>query len=47
MRRPILKSAIDRLQSLHDEPMRILICGSLYLAGHVLALQDGVQAQMN
>ena len=28
-------------------PLRILICGSLYLAGHVLALQEGVQAQMN
>jgi dihydrofolate synthase/folylpolyglutamate synthase len=44
---PDIESAIDRLQTLHDEPMRILICGSLYLAGHVLALQDGVQAQMN
>ena len=30
-----------------EEPLRILICGSLYLAGHVLALQEGVQAQMN
>lgn len=28
-------------------PKRILICGSLYLAGHVLALQDGVAAQPN
>ena len=28
-------------------PMRILICGSLYLAGQVLALQEGVQAQAN
>ena len=26
---------------------RIVICGSLYLAGHVLALQDGVIAQTN
>ena len=25
---------------------RILICGSLYLAGQVLALQHGVQAQI-
>lgn len=44
---PDVTAAIDRLQTLHDEPMRILICGSLYLAGHVLALQEGVQAQMN
>ena len=28
-------------------PLRILICGSLYLAGHVLALQDGVTTQTN
>ena len=28
-------------------PVRIMICGSLYLAGHVLALQDGVTPQMN
>jgi folylpolyglutamate synthase/dihydropteroate synthase len=27
--------------------MRILICGSLYLAGQVLALQEGAQAQTN
>ncbi len=27
-------------------PERILICGSLYLAGQVLALQEGVQAQI-
>ncbi len=26
---------------------RILVCGSLYLAGHVLALQDGVGVQTN
>ncbi len=28
-------------------PKRILICGSLYLAGHVLALQQGVTQQSN
>jgi dihydrofolate synthase/folylpolyglutamate synthase len=28
-------------------PVRIMICGSLYLAGHVLAQQDGVTPQMN
>ena len=40
-------SAFARLQKLEGGPLRILICGSLYLAGHVLALQEGVQAQMN
>jgi dihydrofolate synthase / folylpolyglutamate synthase len=40
-------AAIRRLQEIRDEPMRILICGSLYLAGHVLALQEGVEAQAN
>ncbi len=28
-------------------PLRVLICGSLYLAGHVLALQEGIRAQSN
>ena len=28
-------------------PKRIVICGSLYLAGHVLALQDGTRVQSN
>jgi dihydrofolate synthase/folylpolyglutamate synthase len=37
--------ALRRLQA--PAPERILICGSLYLAGHVLAMQDGVRAQMN
>ncbi len=36
--------AIDRQ---HMGPKRVLICGSLYLAGHVLALQSGVEAQPN
>jgi dihydrofolate synthase/folylpolyglutamate synthase len=40
-------AALNRLQQLETGPLRILICGSLYLAGHVLALQEGVQAQMN
>jgi dihydrofolate synthase/folylpolyglutamate synthase len=35
------------LGSLNGPPQRILICGSLYLAGQVLALQEGVQAQAN
>ena len=44
---PDVEAAIARLQKVEAAPLRILICGSLYLAGHVLALQDGVQAQMN
>jgi dihydrofolate synthase / folylpolyglutamate synthase len=42
-----VQAAIRRLQEQEEQPLRILICGSLYLAGHVLALQEGVQAQMN
>jgi len=44
---PDVEAAIARLQKVEAGPIRILICGSLYLAGHVLALQEGVQAQMN
>ena len=40
-------AAISSLQGPDAPPQRILICGSLYLAGHVLALQEGVQAQAN
>jgi len=42
-----VETAIRRVQEAEEEPLRVLICGSLYLAGHVLALQEGVQAQMN
>ena len=42
-----VESAIRDLQEAEGGPMRILICGSLYLAGQVLALQEGVQAQAN
>ena len=44
---PDVDAAIHRLQKTEGAPLRILICGSLYLAGPVLALQEGVQAQMN
>jgi dihydrofolate synthase/folylpolyglutamate synthase len=44
---PDVASALRRLQILEGGPQRILICGSLYLAGQVLALQEGVRAQMN
>jgi dihydrofolate synthase / folylpolyglutamate synthase len=42
-----VESAVRRLQQLKACPLRILICGSLYLAGHVLAMQEGIQAQAN
>jgi dihydrofolate synthase / folylpolyglutamate synthase len=44
---PDVEAALARLQKVEGRPLRILICGSLYLAGHVLALQEGVQAQTN
>jgi dihydrofolate synthase/folylpolyglutamate synthase len=44
---PDVEAAIRRLQKTEKGPLRILICGSLYLAGPVLALQEGVQAQLN
>jgi dihydrofolate synthase / folylpolyglutamate synthase len=44
---PDVESAIRHLQEIEARPLRILICGSLYLAGHVLALQEGVEAQAN
>jgi dihydrofolate synthase/folylpolyglutamate synthase len=42
-----VESAIRELGAAHPGPQRILICGSLYLAGQVLARQEGVQAQTN
>ena len=39
--------ALRRLEQSFPGAKRVLICGSLYLAGHVLALQDGVAAQPN
>ena len=40
---------IEALRRIEAAPgaKRIVICGSLYLAGHVLALQEGVAAQTN
>ncbi len=40
-------AALDRIRAAEGRPMRVLICGSLYLAGQVLALQDGLQTQTN
>ncbi len=44
---PDVETALRILQGPDEPPQRILICGSLYLAGQVLALQEGVQAQAN
>lgn len=41
---------VDALEMIVDLPVenkRVLICGSLYLAGHVLGLQQGVTPQSN
>jgi dihydrofolate synthase/folylpolyglutamate synthase len=42
-----IETAIRRTDQYEPGPKRILICGSLYLAGHVLALQEGVEPQSN
>lgn len=42
-----VEAALKRLDALDPGPKRILITGSLYLAGHVLALQEGVEPQAN
>jgi len=44
---PDVESAVLELMAAEAAPIRILICGSLYLAGHVLAQQQGAQAQAN
>jgi dihydrofolate synthase/folylpolyglutamate synthase len=42
-----VESALKRTDQFEPGPKRILICGSLYLAGHVLGLQEGVEPQAN
>jgi len=42
-----VEAALKRVEALDPGPKRILITGSLYLAGHVLALQEGVEPQAN
>jgi dihydrofolate synthase/folylpolyglutamate synthase len=44
---PDIESALKRTDLFEPGPKRILICGSLYLAGHVLGLQEGVEPQAN
>lgn len=45
--RPGIVEALESIAALQPGEKRVLICGSLYLAGHVLALQDGTTAQSN
>jgi len=40
-------AALARLEQLSPGAKRVLVCGSLYLAGQVLALQEGVTASPN
>lgn len=40
-------SALKRTDAVEPGPKRVMICGSLYLAGHVLGLQEGVEPQAN
>jgi dihydrofolate synthase/folylpolyglutamate synthase len=42
-----VEQALEIAAHTTEGPLRILICGSLYLAGHVLALQDGRETQSN
>ncbi len=42
-----VEAALRAIDRRHMGPKRVLICGSLYLAGYVLALQSGVEAQPN
>ena len=42
-----LPEALAAASAAAEGPLRILICGSLYLAGEVLALQDGRETQSN
>jgi dihydrofolate synthase/folylpolyglutamate synthase len=44
---PGVQEALEIAGRTTDGPLRILICGSLYLAGHVLALQEGRETQSN
>lgn len=44
---PSVEAALRSIERQHAGPKRVLVCGSLYLAGHVLALQAGVEAQPN
>ena len=40
-------TALRRIETIEPGAKRVLVTGSLFLAGHVLALQEGVEAQGN
>ncbi|MDX2258508.1 MAG: folylpolyglutamate synthase/dihydrofolate synthase family protein [Hyphomicrobiaceae bacterium] len=42
-----VEAALAAIEAYDPGLKRVLICGSLYLAGHVLAVQEGVVAQSN
>jgi len=42
-----VEAALHAIDRQHMGPKRVLVCGSLYLAGHVLAQQSGVEPQAN
>lgn len=42
-----VEEALRDIDRQHFGPKRVLICGSLYLAGNVLALQEGVEPEPN
>jgi dihydrofolate synthase / folylpolyglutamate synthase len=42
-----IDQALDRIAASIDRPTRVLMTGSLYLAGHVLAIQAGTRARSN
>jgi dihydrofolate synthase/folylpolyglutamate synthase len=42
-----VEAALRRIRALRKSPARVVLCGSLYLAGLVLALQEGVTTQTN
>lgn len=44
---PNVEAALRRVRALRKGPARIVICGSLYLAGQVLAMQEGAAVQTN
>lgn len=44
---PDVATALRDVEGADDGAKRIMICGSLYLAGHVLAFQEGVTVQSN
>ena len=44
---PGVAEALGLISALPKGQKRVMICGSLYLAGHVLGLQQGVIPQSN